>query len=1140
MGAASQELTERAKLLISERRYQEAVRACRRALLSQPDEVEIRLLLGEALLALERYDEVRVEMMALARKAPMRAEVHRLLGEAYLRDGRQGPAVEALRKALELDPTDEMVRELLLEAADQAAPVSTTIERWFADEAVPTVETDVPAWEEEQTGPAPKHLLLGLSSEPPSSIHVDPSLKPIPPPRAAPPPKPAAAQTRPIGPRVRSKKPTMAGHPEELAPIAPPAPRPHTPPADPFPEESTQAQRPSARRAPPADPTTEEIDLVSLPDQTPAPRIDPRLEQSLRPEEFAEFAAFEDEPDVLTDKPTRARPISFAAAEEPATETKPQPPPRPPPPSPFFEPPPVAAAPAPSVAAAPPVAKPPEATTARVGQKKSWLLPGVVAAVLAFLVMFIAVVAIVTFINRSAFEQIHAQAQSAGDSGIASDIEASIRGIDAQEDDDPELMALKARLIATLVFEHGVDRAPEARALVTSVEDEELTDAQIARALLYLDAGNARQAVDALAGLPVEPTQLAEAYRTHALAKAALGDLAAAEESARNAAEARPSAPRHAALYALLHHRTGNSADALRFLDAVPDGARFPSIRVARARILMDAGGDDARAQEEAAAVIGELAARATAHEIAWAHLVRAHLAAEHGDHAGSLTEARAAAQAPPPADEPFGVALVDTFLKLGAPEDARRELARLSDPPEDQASRATRSLLSAEVALAVNDLDRAEAALAGAADTPRTFLLRAQILEARGRVDEARPLYLRASQAPGPEGRRAAVRLASLAMSAGNAQGAIDLLEPNRANAVDDSEYISILARAYLALNRLDPAEQAVNDALARRRDAPDLLAVRGSIELRRGRTTEALATLRQAVQARPTDADLQADLGDAARLAGESAPARQAYDAALAVRADHPRALLGLARLALAAGELDQVEQRLTALGEREPLEVARLRGELLVVRGEGALGVRVIAVTAARVDDAEVWTSLGHLLAQAENDREATRAYARALARDRNHPEALLGQSLVDVRRGDLGGARRAVATALQEGTRRHLGSAFLARLKVAQARLAFEGGRFDEVVELANEAVRLDPNIAAAHLLLANVAVERGDSPNEHLQRAVAAQAPPPEALGTLAIRLERGEDACRLGRRYLEIAPDGYDAPDVEDVVDDCR
>lgn len=1131
MGAASQELTERAKLLISERRYQEAVRACRRALLSQPDEVEIRLLLGEALLALERYDEVRVEMMALARKAPMRSEVHRLLGEAYLRDGRQGPAVESLRKALELNPRDEMARELLVEAADQAAPVSTTIERWFADEAVPTVETDAPLWEEEQTGPAPKHLLAQLKNEPPSSIQVDPSLTAPLKPYVAPKPAPT---TKPGAPRVRSKKPTIAGLPEQPLAAPPPRPMPRAaPPADPFPEESTQAQRPSALRAPAADPTTEEIDLVSLPDHTPPPRIDPRLEQSLRPEEFAEFAAFDEEAEVLTDKPTRARGVSYAAVEEPATETKPPQPAAPPPPSPFFEPPPVAA-PAP----APP--QRPEVSTARVVQKKSWLLPAVVAGVLVFLVLFIAVVATIAIVSGSSYDEINAQAQSAGDTGIASDLELAIAAIDAEEDDDAELMALKARLVATLVFDHGRDRAPEARTLVESLEGEELTDAQIALALLYLDAGNARRAVDALAGLPVEPHQLAEAYRTHALAKAALGDVAAAEESASAAAAARPGAPRHAALYALLHHRTAHSADALRFLDAVPDGARYPSIRVTRARILMDAGGDDARAQEEAAAVIGELASRATPHEIAWAHLVRAHIAAEHGDHSTALEEARLASQAPPPADEAFGIALADTFLKAGAPRDAQRELGRMQDPPEDQASRATRSLLGAEVALAVGDLDRAEAALAGAAETPRTFLLRGQILEARGRPDEARPLYQRASAAPGPEGRRASVRLASLAMRAGNAQGAVDLLEPNRANAVDDSEYVAILARAYLVLGRLDPAQQAVDEALARRRDAPELLAVRGAIQLRRGQPAEALASLRQAAQARPTDADLQADLGDAARLAGEIAPAQQAYDAALAVRADHPRALLGLARLALAANQLDQVEQRLTAVGEREPLEVARVRGELLVVRGEGARGASVLGPIAARVNDADVWTSLGHLQAQAELDREAGRSYARALAADRNAPEALLGQSLVDVRRGDLGGARRAVSTAVAEGTRRHLGSAFLARLKVAQARLAFEGGRFDEVVSLATEALRLDPNIASAHLMLANVAIERSESPVEHLRRAVAGQAPPPEALGTLAVRLERGEEACTLGRRYLEVAPDGYDAPDVEDVVSSCR
>ncbi|MCA9608200.1 MAG: tetratricopeptide repeat protein, partial [Myxococcales bacterium] len=204
MGAASQELTERAKLLISERRYQEAVRACRRALLSNPGQVEIRLLLGEALLALERYDEVRVEMIALARKAPDRGAVHRLLGEAYLRDGRPTEAIESLRRALQLDPEDEVAEELIAEAADENAPVSTTIERWFAEEAEPTVETESPAWEEVST-PVP-----GGATHPPElepvepSIQIDPSLV-----EEA---LAARPKTSPASPRVRSRKPTMAGH----------------------------------------------------------------------------------------------------------------------------------------------------------------------------------------------------------------------------------------------------------------------------------------------------------------------------------------------------------------------------------------------------------------------------------------------------------------------------------------------------------------------------------------------------------------------------------------------------------------------------------------------------------------------------------------------------------------------------------------------------------------------------------------------------------------------------------------------------------------------------------------------------------------------------------------------------------------
>jgi Flp pilus assembly protein TadD len=383
-------------------------------------------------------------------------------------------------------------------------------------------------------------------------------------------------------------------------------------------------------------------------------------------------------------------------------------------------------------------------------------------------------------------------------------------------------------------------------------------------------------------------------------------------------------------------------------------------------------------------------------------------------------------------------------------------------------------------------------------------------------------------------------VRLAAIAMQGGQAERAITLLEPGLAAAPDDLELVPLLARAYLEEDRVDSAQQVIDAALARRASAPELLAARGALELRRGRLPEALAALRSAVAGRPEDASLQADLGEAARRAGEADAARAAFDAALAQRADHTGALIGHARLALAAGELAQAEQRLDAAARtgREALEVARLRGELLVVRGDGALGATVMAPLARTHDDARLWAALGHLQAQAESDRDASRSYDRALRRARNDPEVRLGESLIAVRRGDLGGARRAIEAAEERaGTP---SPELRARLAVARGRLEFENGDFDDVVRLANEAITLDARNASAHLLLANVAIERGDSPVEHLRRAVAGNAPPPEALGRLASRLGRGEEACRLATRYLQVAPRGYDAGEVRDVARDCR
>ncbi|MGE3628487.1 MAG: tetratricopeptide repeat protein, partial [Sandaracinaceae bacterium] len=297
MGAGSQELTDRAKLLISERRYQEAVRACRRALLSKPDQVEMRLLLGEALLALERYDEVRIEMMALARRAPDNAAVHRLLGEAYLRDHRPTQAIEALRRALELDPSDEVAEELLKEASDETAPVSTTIERWFAEEAEPTVETGSPHNWEDPTATARPATPPLIGDEP--SVQIDPSLTD---------PHSVEPRTNPQQFTPERRSPPVAPPPRSLglsAEVAPPlpAPGPHSdglvlPPG-----------QPSPFALPPLDGTEEPEPLSAIATST---RQQPMPPAHKHIDDFELLAS--DEVEELEAEPTRAlaseRPVS--------------------------------------------------------------------------------------------------------------------------------------------------------------------------------------------------------------------------------------------------------------------------------------------------------------------------------------------------------------------------------------------------------------------------------------------------------------------------------------------------------------------------------------------------------------------------------------------------------------------------------------------------------------------------------------------------------------------------------------------------------------------------------------------------------------------------------------------------------------
>jgi tetratricopeptide (TPR) repeat protein len=125
----------RGQALVSSGQYQEAVKVCRLGLLGRPTTVEGRVVLGQALLALKRYDEVLAEMRVALELDHASHAAQVLKGEALLRKGDGHGAAEVLGKLRSQGLAGAHVLELLAEAerlASRSPPGSPGLSVGFA------------------------------------------------------------------------------------------------------------------------------------------------------------------------------------------------------------------------------------------------------------------------------------------------------------------------------------------------------------------------------------------------------------------------------------------------------------------------------------------------------------------------------------------------------------------------------------------------------------------------------------------------------------------------------------------------------------------------------------------------------------------------------------------------------------------------------------------------------------------------------------------------------------------------------------------------------------------------------------------------------------------------------------------------
>ncbi len=173
------EFVQRGRSFVEQGQLQEAVRVCRLGLLANPGEIEGRLVLGSALMALARYDEVLAEMQNALAMESMNPSALALKGEALLRKGEAVQAQSVLEQASQVALGDPYVEALQAEAAAAAISAPAPYETVDIDpelEGVEIHDEEAPALALPVHEDASSHQ--GQSPHPGLNPNLNPALNP--------------------------------------------------------------------------------------------------------------------------------------------------------------------------------------------------------------------------------------------------------------------------------------------------------------------------------------------------------------------------------------------------------------------------------------------------------------------------------------------------------------------------------------------------------------------------------------------------------------------------------------------------------------------------------------------------------------------------------------------------------------------------------------------------------------------------------------------------------------------------------------------------------------------------------------------------------------------------------------------------
>ncbi|GIW72645.1 MAG: hypothetical protein KatS3mg102_2187 [Planctomycetota bacterium] len=298
----------------------------------------------------------------------------------------------------------------------------------------------------------------------------------------------------------------------------------------------------------------------------------------------------------------------------------------------------------------------------------------------------------------------------------------------------------------------------------------------------------------------------------------------------------------------------------------------------------------------------------------------------------------------------------------------------------------------------------------------------------------------------------------------------------------------------------------------------------------LRRGRLERAGELLEQIEPGAVPEADLLAVRGELLQRRGRTAEAADAYTRAAALRPEDPWLSYRAARARLALGQHQAALQALAAALALEPhnAEFLHLRGEALEAAGQPAAAREAyLAALAAEPARALTHLRLGLLAARAGQLSQARHELEAAVELDPTLLEARLQLAEVYRQSGALHLAAAALRVAAQLEPLRPEVHYQLAEVLRAMGEAA-------QAIAQLEEVVRLDPGSLPARRLLAELYAERGEpeAAASH-QRAVVRLAPEDDAarlvLARLLLEADRHEAAIEVLHELLDRTPDNPEA-----------